>query len=173
MFLKFIFILLLSLISSPVSAHTSYQVVKVIDGDTFEATDGTIRFRVRIAGIDTPERGQPYYKLARLRLKDMIGAKKITIHPVGRGLERYNRVLGHVKLNGQDVGERLIESGLAYYYRPRCRDWPADKDKYNYDPRPYVRAERKARGTGDYIWSKLSSTMPCRWRKEQRARRQK
>lgn len=143
-----------------------YRVVHVVDGDTFDATDGHITFRVRIAAMDAPESHQRYGKWATGELTRLIDGKEITIHPVGRGLDRYNRVLGQVFVSGQDVSLVMIDGGFATYYRPHCRDFPEDKSLYQYDPRPYVEAEEKARSKHLVIWSDQDTELPCRFRKE-------
>lgn len=168
------FLPLLCFLSLPLSAEPktrstishSYKVLKIIDGDTFDATDGTIRFRIRIAGIDAPEIGTPFSKLAIVELKKMIEGKKVEIKSVGRGLDRYNRILGHVFVDHHDIGIEMIEKGLATYYRPGCVDYPANKKSYDYDPRPYVAAEERARGKKLYLWSDPKTVLPCKIRKE-------
>lgn len=142
-----------------------YKVIRVHDGDTFTATDGNIKFRVRIAAMDAPEKGQPYSKIAGYRLRKMIQDKEVEIIPVSKGVDRYGRVLGYVKLNGEDLALSLINQGLATYYRPTCKDYPADKEKYNYDPRAYIKAESKARKEKLNIWKESDFIYPCKHRR--------
>lgn len=146
------------------TTHT-YQVVKIIDGDTFDATDGNIKFRVRIAGMDAPEKGSPFSKLATVELKRLIKGKKVEIEPVGPQMDRYNRILGHVTVDGRNIGIEMIEKGLATYYRPRCVDYPANKKSYDYDPRPYIAAEERARSKKLYLWSDPKTVLPCEVRR--------
>ncbi len=143
-----------------------YQVIKVLDGDTFDATDGNIRFRVRIAGMDAPEKGTRFSKLATVELQRRIEGKKLEIHPVGPKLDRYNRILGQVMVDGRDIGIELIEVGLATYFRPGCVDYPANKKSYDYDPAPYIAAETRARAKGIYLWSDPKTVLPCKVRKD-------
>jgi len=69
-------------------------VSRVVDGDTF-----VVRRRVggsqyvRIAGINTPERGERGYGAAKRQLQHKIGGRRVTIRPVGRS---YNRVVAEV-----------------------------------------------------------------------------
>ncbi len=169
---KKIFLLLIFFISLPLgSARSSptdkhYHVVHVVDGDTFDTTDGLVTFRVRVAGMDAPESKQAFGKLATVELKKLIEGKEIVIQPIGRGFDRYNRVLGQVFFEGKDISLLMIQRGFAFYYRPRCRDYPEDKQLYDYDPRPYVDAEKVARATNLVIWSNKSVTLPCQFRKE-------
>ncbi len=142
-----------------------YKVIYVLDGDTFAATDGNVQFRVRIAAMDAPEKGQAYAKLATYRLKSLVLNKQVTIIPVGRGFDRYGRVLGKVIRAGEDIALNMISDGLATYYRPTCQDYPAAKDKYNYEPEIYIAAENKARQTKKNLWSYKHIILPCRARR--------
>ncbi len=104
---------------------------KIIDGDTFDATDGNIKFHIRIAGMDAPEKGSPFSKMATVELSKRIEGKSVKITSVGTKMDRYNRVLGQVMVDERDVGIELIELGLATYYRPGCVDYPMNKKSYN------------------------------------------
>lgn len=155
-----------------VTTDHTYQVIKIIDGDTFDATDGTILFRVRIAGMDAPEKGSPFSKLATVELSRRIEGKKVEIQPVGPKMDRYNRILGQVMVDGRDIGIEMIEKGLATYYRPGCVDYPANKNSYDYDPRSYIAAEGRARAKKLYLWSDPKIILPCAVRRESGRRSQ-
>lgn len=146
----------------------TYEAISVLDGDTFIATDGNVTFRVRIAAMDAPEKGQPYAKMATFRLKQILTAGNVIIKPVGKGHDRYGRVLGAVFVGKEDAALTMIQEGLATYYRPFCRDYPADTGKYNYDPSPYVKAEKQSRELGRNIWSLPNMKLPCRYRHQQK-----
>lgn len=150
--------------STDVQKH-QYQVVHIIDGDTFVASDGNVSFHVRMAGIDAPEKDQAYGKVAKLRLQEMIKGKSITIDPVGKGYDRYGRVLGKVVVDGTDPALTLVQEGLATYYRPSCRDYPEDKREYDYDVTPYLQAETAAKQLKKNIWSDPNIILPCKWRR--------
>lgn len=146
----------------------AYHVTHIVDGDTFDATDGQITFRVRIAAMDAPESRQRYGQWATTELKRLIDGQEITIHAIGRGLDRYNRVLGQVFVAGEDVSLLMIRGGFATYYRPGCRDFPEDQRRYQYDPRPYVKAEAGARAAHLVLWSDSATKLPCQFRREAR-----
>jgi len=76
----------------------------VIDGDTFR------RERVRIIGIDTPERGGPGYHKAKARLKELLKSGPVTMAPHGR--DRYGRTLARVFVSGRDVAAVLKAEGF-------------------------------------------------------------
>jgi endonuclease YncB( thermonuclease family) len=69
-------------------------VSRVVDGDTFVVRRrvGGSRY-VRIAGIDTPERGERGYATAKRQLQRKIGGRRVAIRPVGRS---YNRIVAVV-----------------------------------------------------------------------------
>jgi endonuclease YncB( thermonuclease family) len=146
----------------------SYVVIKITDGDTFVATDGNLRFRVRMAGLDAPEKAQPYGKVASTALSGMINGKNVTIQPVGSGIDPYGRVLGKVYMDGSEVALNLISQGLSTYYRPRCVEYPENKKEYDYDPRGYVEAEKMARTKKLNMWSSEVVVLPCEFRKNKK-----
>lgn len=145
-----------------------YKVIKVQDGDTFTATDGNIKFRVRIAAMDAPEKGQPYSKIATYRLTEMVQDKEVEITPISNGVDRYGRVLGSVRVGDVDIALSLIKRGLALYYRPTCKDYPANKEKYNYDSQVYIKAEANAKKEKLNIWKESDVVYPCKYRRMKR-----
>lgn len=146
----------------------TYKAVSVLDGDTFIATDGNVTFRVRIAAMDAPEKGQPYSKMATSRLNQILMSGNVRIQPIDKGHDRYGRVLGMIFVGKEDVALTMIQEGLATYYRPFCRDYPADEKKYNYAPAIYVKAEKQSKELGQNIWSLPDMELPCRYRHQQK-----
>lgn len=89
-------------------AHT---VAFVYDGDTVRTVDGLI---VRYIGIDTPERGEPFYDRARKRNIELVKGKKINLLVCkGEPKDKYGRTLGWVYVDGLFVNGALLEEGLA------------------------------------------------------------
>jgi len=176
---KTLVILILTIIAAITTNHLSadqnwdkhsYLVVKVIDGDTFEATDGNLNFRVRIAGMDAPERKQAFGKNATYYFRNLVEGKNVTIKPIGRGRDRYNRILGQVYLDGNDISVIMIQDGYAVYYRPKCQDYPLNKNLYDYDPRIYIEAEKLAKRERRGLWSNDNPMQPCDYRKKHKPR---
>ena len=151
------------------NAH-HYTVTRIVDGDTVEATDGNIKFKIRIAGMDAPEHDQDFGKVAKQNLSDLVLSKQIQLKPVGNGIDIYGRSLGQIFVDGKDVSVTMIQKGLATYYRPTCEDFPVASNKYNYDPRVYVDAEAKARKDKLAIWSSDKFELPCKFRHEKKAK---
>ena len=83
-------------------------VSRVIDGDTFDTPDG----RVRLFGVDTPERNERCYAEARRRLSQLAGSR-VRVEPGPRHGDG-NRLLFYVYTrNGESIEERLVQEGLA------------------------------------------------------------
>ncbi len=166
----FIFLFTLFSVSSFAQSSNSpktYHVTHVVDGDTFDATDGHLTFRVRMAAVDAPESKQDFGQWATTELRNLIENKDVAIEPAGKkGLDKFNRILARIFIKEQDVSLMMVEKGLATYYRPRCNDFPEDKKLYPYDPRPYVEAESRARSTHTGIWSRNNFQLPCAYRKK-------
>jgi endonuclease YncB( thermonuclease family) len=88
-------------------------VTSVIDGDTIDTTGG----KVRLIGIDTPERGDWGYTQATTALADFVGSGPVTIVAAGRddrdATDRYGRLLRYVRVGCEDAGIHLISAGWA------------------------------------------------------------
>lgn len=96
---------------SGAGATASGVVTDVIDGDTIDVADVG---RVRLIGIDTPEVGECGYEPATERLVDLVLGEQVDLVPGGTDdVDRYDRLLRYVDLDGLDVGLVLVEEGLA------------------------------------------------------------
>lgn len=80
---------------------------RVHDGDTFSV--GARRIRIR--GIDAPERGQPGAAAAARRLAELLRHRPVVIVPVGRDV--YGRLLADVYVGGRRVADLLRQEGFG------------------------------------------------------------
>lgn len=78
-------------------------VTKIIDGDTFKTSSRTRP--VRLANVDTPEKGQPGCAIARKALEKKILGKEVLIDTVAR--DTYNRAVAKVKVGGKSVNKAM------------------------------------------------------------------
>jgi len=98
------------------------KVVRIIDGDTFEATVGGKLHKIRLMGIDTPEskkKGTPvecYAKEAEQKLTELIDNKTITLETEGIPYGMYGRIIAYAEVDGIDIGKTLIKEGYAEVY---------------------------------------------------------
>ena len=85
------------------------QVVRIVDGDTLETGFG----RVRLFGIDAPERGQRCASKATARLRELAG-DRVRLEDGPRLTDRFGRALAYVFTeDGMSVDEVLVREGLA------------------------------------------------------------
>ncbi|MGE5705792.1 MAG: thermonuclease family protein [Nitrososphaerales archaeon] len=90
----------------------------VVDGDTLDIND----IRIRLALVDTPERGQDGYKEAREFVKNLCLNKKgeVDIDDGQRRGDRYGREIGVVYCDGINVNKALVENNLTKIYTEYC-----------------------------------------------------
>ena len=132
------------------------RVVKVFDGDTFEVLVGREPRRVRIHGIDTPERGQPWADRSRQALAKRVFGKAVRVNDVET--DRYGRSVGEVYADDVCVGCELVREGNAWVYR-----------KYTDDPVLHE-LEAQARAARRGLWSlpEAQRVPPWEWRQAER-----
>ena len=159
--LLFIVVLLL-----PPAAHAVEWVGTVIgvsDGDTLTLLDyGKTPHRIRIDGIDAPERTQPYGQRARQSLAGLAHGRSARADCPKS--DRYGRAVCRVFVEGTDVGLEQVRRGLAWHYV-----------KYAHEQSPqarldYSRAEEEARIARSGLWTVAAPTPPWDYRREQAAR---
>lgn len=96
------------------SVAATWTVVDVIDGDTVDVSSSGITERVRIIGIDTPERGECGFGEASAALEALVLNQDVDLVPGARDdRDAYGRLLRYVDVNGVDAGLELIRDGLA------------------------------------------------------------
>jgi micrococcal nuclease len=95
--------------------RASCTVTTIADGDTFRCSDGT---RVRLLGIDSPERGQgPAYQEARRGLQRYLKpAQTVALEVDVRPRDQYGRTLAYVWVGDTLVNEALVRDGWALLY---------------------------------------------------------
>ena len=134
------------------------RVVSIADGDTLTVLDAAnVQHKVRLAGIDAPERGQPFGNVARDGLATLAMGKAVAV--IGGKRDKYGRTLARVEIEGQDAGHRLVSEGLAWHYV-----------RYSDDAR-LAAAEREARAARRGLWRDPAPVAPWEWRASERDRK--
>src|SRR5687768_14232089 len=104
--LAFVFVTILS------GAQIKGRVVGIADGDTFTLlTSKKESVRVRLHGVDCPEKSQAYGQRAKQFLSELIFDKQVIVFKKNK--DRYGRVIGVVSCNDVNVNEKLLEGGWA------------------------------------------------------------
>jgi micrococcal nuclease len=97
------------------AAEFSGQVVRVIDGDTIEVLHRQRPERIRLHGIDCPEKGQAFGKRAKQATSTLAFGKEATLHTHGK--DKYGRTIADVLLpDGTNVNQRLVQDGWCWWY---------------------------------------------------------
>lgn len=94
-------------------------VFNVVDGDTVDVNIDLgfkiyTKQRIRLARIDTPERGQPGFAEAGDRLRELIMDKEVTL--VAYKASKWGYFLGDISIGSEDINQRMIDEGLAKPY---------------------------------------------------------
>lgn len=96
------------------------RVVGITDGDTLTVLDTSHQqYKIRLMGIDAPERKQPFGERAGQNLAQLAFAKEITVQ--WRKKHR-KRLIGKVLVNGVDVSLEQIKDGMAWWYEAYRKD---------------------------------------------------
>lgn len=99
--------------SVPVPPGDLAVVTSVTDGDTIEVRIGSVGYRVRYIGINTPERDEVCYDEARRANLALVGGRTVTLVAERENTDRFGRLLRYVYADGIFVNARLIEEGWA------------------------------------------------------------
>ena len=96
----------------PINLDTA-RVDRVIDGDTLDLDDGT---RVRLIGINTPERGQPYYDDATNFLRNRVENEIVGIEYDVEVTDQFDRTLAYIWLDDNLINVEVLLNGYADTY---------------------------------------------------------
>ncbi len=137
------------------------RVVRVTDGDTIVVLDASNeQHKIRLQGIDAPERHQAYGTNSKEHLSDLVAGRTVEVDY--SKYDRYGRILGKVLLNGEDVNLEQVEAGLAWHYKKyQGEQTPADRVKYS-------DAEREARRQKLGLWHDPNPMPPWEYRHAKR-----
>ena len=152
----------LLLLTLPALADTlKGRVVAVSDGDTITLLDANRRqHRVRLLGIDAPERDQPFGAVSRQHLADLVFGKQVTVTFFKR--DPYGRILGKVTVGDRDINREQLKAGLAWFYKYY------EKDLLEGDRATYEGTEREVREARLGLWKDRGPTPPWDYRRRRR-----
>ena len=157
------------LLALPACADFTGKVVKVADGDTITVLHDDERVKIRLSGIDAPEKAQPFGNDARQNMTDMVFGKEV--HVEERKKDRYGRTIGRVWIAAAeckaspacpmtlDVSLALLAQELAWHYKKYETDQPPEERGQ------YGRAEEEARSTQAGLWRDADPVPPWEWRR--------
>ena len=154
-----VFVVLIGLLLYAATAWAwSAKVVGITDGDTVTVLrPGNVQVKIRLYGIDTPERKQAFGTKAKNHLGDLIHGKQVEI--IEMDTDRYGRTVALIEHNGLDVNGEMVKAGLAWVYTKYCESVICYKWKT---------WEVMARMSGDGLWADKHPIPPWEWRKKKK-----
>ena len=157
--MRLITFLLICLIPFSVMAGTiTGTVVRITDGDTVVVLDANkVQYKIRLVGIDAPEKKQAYGKKSKENLSDLVAGKHVVVEY--DKVDRYKRVLGKILLNSKDMNLEQIKSGMAWHYKKY------QKEQSQSDRMLYSEAEIGAREARRGLWQDPEPIPPWEYRK--------
>jgi len=140
----------------------SGRVVAVSDGDTLTVlTAAKEQIKVRINGIDAPEKAQPFGQASKQNLSRLVFGRAVTIESNKR--DRYGRTVGKVLTDGRDAGLEQVKAGFAWRFKEYEREQSPE------DRRAYAEAETEARKARRGLWQDPAPVPPWEFRHPERA----
>lgn len=157
--------LLIITLALPLAAHSDTlqgHVVGITDGDTITLLDSTkTQHKIRVAGIDAPEKKQPFGQHSKEFLSDLAFDKDLTIEWAKK--DHYGRIVGKlINKQGRDLNLEQVKSGMAWHYKKY------EKEQSPEDRRLYAAAEEAAKGKRVGLWSDPAPVPPWEYRKAKR-----
>ena len=138
--------------SSP-AYDLSGRVVKVADGDTITILDASQnQHKIRLHGIDTPERQQPYGKAAMKALASLVAGEGVGIDV--KDTDEYGRTVGVVYKDNLNVNLQMVKNGYAWWYKKYA---PFNDD--------LELAQKHARADKLGLWAEPNPVPPWEWRR--------
>lgn len=132
-------------------------VVGVADGDTITVLDAERQqHKIRLAGIDAPEKKQPYGQKSKASLSSMVFGKRVTVEWTKR--DRYQRIIGVVLVNGVDSNLEQVKAGMAWWYRQYAKEQTAPQRA------AYEVAENQAKAGRVGLWVDANPVAPWEFR---------
>ncbi|MSR59343.1 MAG: thermonuclease family protein [Planctomycetaceae bacterium] len=132
------------------------KVVSITDGDTLTVLDAdSVQHKIRLDGIDAPEKDQAFGAVARKALGDKVHEKDVRV--VWRRKHR-GRIIGEIYLGDRNISREMVADGHAWWYK---RYVPKAKDLED--------AEAEARKERRGLWGDKSPVPPWEWRKSKKS----
>jgi endonuclease YncB( thermonuclease family) len=129
-------------------------VVAISDGDTLTVLRGSEQVEVRLVAIDAPEKAQAFGQKSKQALAGLVHGRDVQV--VEHGLDKYQRTLGRIYLDGLDVNAEQVRQGMAWVFRRYSKD------------AGLIQLEAEAREQRRGLWRDSEPVPPWEWRKQKK-----
>ncbi len=148
------FLLFTVLLAIPSFCHAwSGRVVSVADGDTITVMKGATRVKVRLYGIDTPEKIQRYGLNAKSFTSAQVLGKTVEVKEMA--FDKYGRVVGLVSVGNLVLNQHLVAYGYAWVYHQYCKKFFCSQ---------WAKLEADARSRKRGLWKNPNAIPPWKYR---------
>ena len=153
-FNKFIISIVFALFASYAFAETIYgKVVSVADGDTLTLLSNNFtEFKIRLAGIDAPEKSQAFGQVSKRQLSSLCFNKQAEVKVVAT--DKYHRTVGDVFCENAHANEEMVKGGYAWVYR-----------QYSQGFEQFIPLEQAAQEAKIGLSADTQPTPPWQWRR--------
>ena len=126
-----LFAIALMLLTTATNAGTlTGLVVGITDGDTLTLLVDRQQYKIRIAGIDAPERHQAWGDKSKLNISRLsFNQPAVADCPK---VDRWGRQICKVTVNGVDIGLEQVKDGMAWWFRKYAKEQAAE-DRSDYE----------------------------------------
>jgi micrococcal nuclease len=146
-------LLLFLLYPSEAFADFSGHVISVLDGDTIEVLHNQHPERIRLSGIDCPEKGQSFGTRSKQATSALVFEKEVTVQTHEK--DRHKRILGDViLLDGTNLNQELVKQGWCWWDQKAA---PTDSMLKSF--------EQEAREARRGLWAELDPIPPWLFRR--------
>jgi endonuclease YncB( thermonuclease family) len=150
------FLILVSITINLYSEEIIGKVVGISDGDTIKLVSNNKQIKVRLFGIDAPERDQEFGTKSKEFLSSLVFKKEIKL--ITKSKDQYGRTLGTIYLDDKNINLEMVKNGYAWVYR-----------KFNKDSE-FMNSEAEAKEKKLGLWVDKEPTPPWLFRKTKRSR---
>ena len=151
-----------TVLSSSAYAETLVgRVVGIADGDKLTLLDtSNTQHKIRLAGIDSPEKNQPFGQVCKQSLSGLAYDHSAQID--WKKMDRYGRIIGKVLVDGRDVNLEQIRRGCGWHYKKYMNEQILG------DRLSYGKAEESAMVSKVGLWTDAEPVPPWEWRRDHR-----
>lgn len=150
-------------LTSADSLECPCKVVKITDGDTVHVLDQSrVKHIIRLMGIDTPEKKQPFGQKAKQNLAGSVAGEHVEVEHNNK--YHFDRLIGKLLKHGQDINLQQVKDGYAWHYKKY------QKEQSKLDRALYSSAEILAKKKRIGLWS-APAVAPWDYRRAKRKKK--
>lgn len=133
------------------------KVVNISDGDTIKVLQDGKQVKIRLYGVDTPEKAQSFGQKAKKFTANFAANKMVDVEPIDT--DRYGRTVALVNVYDKSLNKELVRNGYAWVYRDYCKESFCAE---------WLNIEGIARKAKAGLWIEPNPIAPWEWRRSKK-----